>query len=147
MNVQGDPYVIEYNCRMGDPETQVVFPRITNDIVELFKAAADGTLHNHSIVEDPQTAVAVVLTSGGYPDSYEKNFPIEGLDLFDNNETIIFHAATEQQGAEIVTNGGRVLSVGALGKNFDQAAAVAYDAAAGIRFNNKYYRRDIGSDL
>jgi phosphoribosylamine--glycine ligase len=147
MNVAGEPYVIEYNCRMGDPETQVVFPRINNDIVDLFEAAADGTLGNHALEEDPQTAVAVVLTSGGYPDSYEKNYPIEGLDLSQSSDTIIFHAATKQQGPDILTNGGRVLSAGARGNNLRQAIDTAYKAAAAIRFNNKYYRKDIGSDL
>jgi phosphoribosylamine--glycine ligase len=147
MNVGGEPYVIEYNCRMGDPETQVVFPRIQNDLVDLFRAVATETLHRHSVAEEPQAAATVVLASGGYPGSYEANLPVEGLDNRFHDNTLIFHAATRSAGAQILSSGGRVLSVGALGSSIPQALEQAYRAAARIRFHNMHYRTDIGFDL
>ncbi|MDR2498023.1 MAG: phosphoribosylamine--glycine ligase [Tannerellaceae bacterium] len=147
MNVGGEPYVVEYNCRMGDPETQVVFSRIQNDIVDLFNAVASETLNEQAIVEDERAAVTVVLASGGYPARYEANLNIEGLDCIFPDNTIIFHAATRLSNSQILTSGGRVLSVSARGDSISEALELAYQAAERIRFKDMYYRRDIGFDL
>jgi phosphoribosylamine--glycine ligase len=150
INVGGDPYVIEYNCRMGDPETQVVIPRICNDIVALFEAVVTSTLRTHSIIEDPRTVAAVVLTSGGYPGDYEKGFEIKGIahDSQSTKDTVIFHAATVKntEGATC-TSGGRVMAVAAYGNNTADALKNAYAEAEKITFNKMYYRKDIGFDL
>jgi phosphoribosylamine--glycine ligase len=138
--------VIEYNCRLGDPETQVVLPRIRNDIVSLFEAVASGTLHKHFIWEDTRAAATVVAASGGYPGTYTKGFPVLGLGALTPGG-MVFHAATQATDAGILTAGGRVLSASAYGKNHQEAVKKAYEILAGVQFEQMYYRKDIGSDL
>jgi phosphoribosylamine--glycine ligase len=152
-----DPWVIEYNCRLGDPETEVVIPRIKNDLVELFKAVADGKLSEQKIETDSRTAATVMLVSGGYPEAFEKGMVITGLD--DVEESIVFHAGTARPltpkgGTEpmvsvkkIVTSGGRVLAITSFGKNISEATAKSFSAASKISFEKVYYRSDIGRDL
>lgn len=146
MNVNGDPYVIEYNVRMGDPETQAVFARIESDLLVLLEATAAGTLGQQSLQISPYTAVTVVLASQGYPEAYEKGKVISGFEEVE--EAIVFHAGTRQgDNGQILTNGGRVLAVTALAETLPLARQLAMKAAETIRFDNKYYRRDIGLDL
>jgi phosphoribosylamine--glycine ligase len=151
MNVGGEPFVIEYNVRMGDPETEVVFPRITSDAVELFEGIVCDALDGYELKVSPLWATTVVCVSGGYPGDYEKGFPIGGLDKkagkSANNTTTIFHAGTCRAGEEIVTSGGRVLAVTSLGATMDEALARSYAAIGGISFEGMYFRRDIGKDL
>lgn len=145
MNVSGDPYVIEYNVRMGDPETEVVLPRITSDIIDLFEGIAYGSLDKKEVTVTPETAVTVVCVSGGYPGDYEKGKIISGLDK--ETESIIFHAGTALKGKDIVTSGGRVLSVTSFGHSIGEASQKSYDTIAEIDFEGKYFRNDIGKDL
>lgn len=145
MNVNGDPYVIEYNCRMGDPETEVVFPRIENDIVEVFTAVAKKELHTIQLKEDQRTAVTVMMVSGGYPGNYEKGFEIIGLDKI--SESTVYHAGTATSDNKIVTSGGRVLAITSLDNDLQQALNKSYAAAKTIHFDYEYYRKDIGQDL
>lgn len=146
INCDGDPYVIEYNCRMGDPETQVVFPRLKTDLVELFIAMRKkGKLAKKDIEVDSRTATAIVLVSGGYPGAYEKGHVISGLDRA--NDCLVFHAGSTRKKKKILTDGGRVLAVTALGKNIKKALKKAKDGAKRIQFQDKYYRKDIGFDL
>jgi phosphoribosylamine--glycine ligase len=140
-----DPYVIEYNVRMGDPETEVVIPRISNDLVELFQAVASGTLGGTRIDTDPRTAVTVVLVSGGYPGDYEKGKPITGLEAASGS--LLFHAGTASRSGEVVTAGGRVLAVTSYGEDIGAARGKSYAAIHHIRFENSYCRGDIGEDL
>jgi phosphoribosylamine--glycine ligase len=146
MNMNGEPYVIEYNARLGDPETEVIIPRIKNDLVEILIAAAKGELSKIKISFDNRTATTVMLVAGGYPEDYQKGDVITGLDNL--NEVFVFHAGTgfnkEQQ---IVTNGGRVMAVTAFGKDINDALKKSNAAAETIKWNKKYYRRDIGLDL
>jgi phosphoribosylamine--glycine ligase len=144
INVGGDPFVIEYNVRMGDPETEVVVPRIQSDIVEIFEAVAAGKLKDFKCEIDPRTAVTVMMVSGGYPGSYEKGKNIFGLDHVEGS--IVFHAGTASCDG-IITSGGRVLSVTSLGESMDEALAKSYENVEKIEFENKYYRKDIGFDL
>jgi phosphoribosylamine--glycine ligase len=146
MNVKGEPYVIEYNVRMGDPETQVVMPRIKSDLVELMEATANGTLSNFPLEIDSKTASTVVMVAGGYPESYEKGEIIVGLDST-LPDTIIFHAGTKESGEDVVTNGGRVLAVTGLGENMQEALNRSYDLVEKIYWKNVYFRKDIGHDL
>lgn len=145
MSVGGEPYVIEYNCRMGDPETEVVFPRFENDLVEVMDAVVNGKLDTITPKVNPQTAAAVILVSGGYPESYEKGKVIEGMG--DNNGGLIFHAGTKQQGNEIVTSGGRVIAITNFGDTISEAINKSLAVAEKINFEKKYYRKDIGKDL
>ncbi len=146
MNVKGDPYVIEYNVRMGDPETEVVLPRIKTDLVDLMIATADGTLSDVDLEIDSKTASTVVMVSGGYPDEYEKGNPISGLDNLVQN-TIIFHAGTKRDKNQILTNGGRVLAITGLGKTMEEALDNSYELVSKIHWDNVYFRKDIGHDL
>lgn len=143
--VDGEPYVIEYNCRMGDPETQTVFPRLKNDLVELLTATAENRLAEQQIEKDKRAASAVILVSGGYPGSYEKGKTITGFDQV--TDSIVFHAGTKTQNGNVVTNGGRVLAITSYGAGFKEALALSNKNAAVIQFDGKYYRRDIGFDL
>ena len=142
------PRVLEYNARFGDPETQVVLPRMKNDIVEVFEACIDGTLDKIQLEFEDNAAVCVVLASEGYPEHYEKGFPIAGLESFKRREGYyVFHAGTKLENGQVVTNGGRVLGVTALGANLKEARANAYAATEWISFANKYKRNDIGESL
>ncbi len=145
INVKGEPKVIEYNARMGDPETQVVFPRITSDMVDLLLGAATGSLDQVDIQIDPRNACTVVMVSGGYPGSYQKGLVIEGLETPTDN--LIFHAGTTDKEESVVTNGGRVLAITAFGNDTKQALDAAYGTIKDIHWDHAYYRKDIGKDL
>lgn len=146
MNVDGDPYVIEYNVRMGDPETQAVLPRIQNDMVGLFEAAAQKTLKNENIRISPKTAATVVMVSGGYPGSYEKGFPIKGIE--GAHESTVFHAGTKLDGQnQVLTNGGRVLAITGMGENVQESLAKTYRDVARINWEKVNFRKDIGQDI
>ena len=142
------PKVLEYNARFGDPEAQVVLPRMKTDIVDVFEACIDGTLDQIDLEFEDNAAVCVVLASDGYPVSYQKGFPIKGLDAFKEKEGYyVFHAGTAKKDGQIVTNGGRVLGVVAKGDDLKQARANAYKAIDLVEFDNKYYRHDIGKAI
>ncbi|HAS39603.1 MAG TPA: phosphoribosylamine--glycine ligase [Microscillaceae bacterium] len=146
MNVNGNPYVIEYNARMGDPETEVVLPRIKSDLVELLIATADNKLQDYTLELDPRTAATVMLVSGGYPESYEKGKTMTGFEQA--QEVILFHAGTKANDTgETVTNGGRVIALTGFGDDIPQALDKSKAAAEQINFEGKYYRKDIGLDL
>ncbi len=139
------PKVLEYNARFGDPETQVVLPRMKNDIIDIFEACIDGRLEQIRLEFEENAAVCVILASEGYPEHYEKGFPIRGLERFEGREDyFVFHAGTLASGEAIVTNGGRVLGVTATGRDLKEAREKAYEAAGWIHFENKYMRNDIG---
>ena len=144
INVGGEPMVIEYNVRMGDPETEVVMPRIAGDLVPALEAVAEGRLGDITLGEDPRAAVAVMAVSGGYPGSYPKGKTIEGLE---KAEGIVFHAGTKKEGDATVTSGGRVLAAVALADSIEKAAEKAYEEISTISFDGMYYRRDISKDL
>ena len=144
INVAGDPYVIEYNARMGDPETEAVIPRIESDLVEILMACAKGELKNKSINFSPDFAIAVMMVSGGYPGKYAKGMVISGSQPSDS---LVFHAGTKTSGKEIVTDGGRVIAVTGKGATLQQARANAYQAMGSISFDQAYFRKDIGVDL
>lgn len=144
--VEGEPMVIEYNCRMGDPETEVVMPRIASDFVELLEGIAQNDLDKRVLDIDPRTAVTVMLVSGGYPGDYEKGKVISGLDKV-SAENILFHAGTKANWSDTLTNGGRVIAVTSYGRNKDEALKSAFKGAEAIEFDGKYYRKDIGFDL
>ena len=146
MNVDGDPYVIEYNCRMGDPETEVVMPRLKSDLVELLASIGDSSFEDAQLEIDPRYAVTVMLVSGGYPQSYEKNKVITGLEQVD--DSIVFHAGTkrDEQG-NLLTSGGRVLAVTSMGDTKDEALQRSFKSIGHIGFDKMYYRHDIGFDL
>lgn len=148
MITEDGPKVLEYNARFGDPEAQVVLPRMKNDIMDVMEACVDGTLDNIDLEFEDNAAVCVVLASDGYPVSYEKGFKISGLDRFDNDEYYCFHAGTAfDSDGNFITNGGRVLGVTAKGNDLLEARKKAYDATAWVNFDNKYMRSDIGKAL
>ncbi len=145
IKVNNDPYVIEYNVRMGDPETEVVIPRIKNDLVDVFKTLNNQTLNTKTLEIDNRAATTVMLVSGGYPEAYEKGKEITGFEAVEN--ALIFHAGTKEENNKILTNGGRVIAVTSYGSNYNEAIKKSYQNIEKLNFDTMYYRKDIGFDL
>jgi phosphoribosylamine--glycine ligase len=146
INVDGEPLVIEYNCRMGDPETEVVMPRLKNDLLELFQATISGKLKEQIIYVDERAASTVMLVSKGYPEAYEKNKVITGIPA-PTADQVVFHAGTKAEGGNVLTNGGRVLAITSLAGSLSLALSHSVQTAEKIQFDGKVYRRDIGYEF
>ena len=147
ISVNDEPFVIEYNCRMGDPETEVVIPRLKSDLVDLFIAVSQGRLPEVNVEIDVRAAATVVAVSGGYPGPYEKGFEIDGLDVLNEDDTIVFHSGTAEEDGKIVTNGGRVLAVTSYGESVSRASMRSNKIMEFIDFVGIYYRKDIGYEF
>jgi phosphoribosylamine--glycine ligase len=145
ISVNSEPYVIEYNVRMGDPETEAVILRIKSDLVDLFEGVACGDIIDRELVIDDEAAVAVMLVAGGYPGAYNKGDAISDLDKVSGS--ILFHSGTKMSGNMLVTNGGRVIAVSSKGKNFREALELSYKNAARVQYKDRYFRKDLGFDL
>ena len=145
INVKGEPIVIEYNVRMGDPETEVVIPRLKSDLVVLFQAVGNQTLEEVSLEIDERSATTIMVVSGGYPEEYGKGFEISGLEKIENS--IVFHAGTKLENGKVVTNGGRVIAVTSFGESFQEAIKKSYQNIDKLHFDKMYFRKDIGFDL
>jgi phosphoribosylamine--glycine ligase len=145
MNVKGNPYVIEYNVRLGDPETEAIIPRIKSDFFDLLEGVAKGDLNRRKIKIDERFAASVMLVSGGYPGNYEKGREISGLES--TADSIVFHAGTKGENGRVLTNGGRVMAVSSLGQTLYEALEISYKNAGLISWDGIYYRTDIGFDL
>lgn len=145
INVKGEPIVIEYNVRMGDPETEVVIPRLTSDLVEMFDAVAHEKLNEYELEVDPRSATTIMVVSGGYPEAYEKGKIISGIETL--SDSIVFHAGTKLENGAIVSNGGRVLAVTSYGDHFNEAIKKSYQNIDKLHFDKMYFRKDIGFDL
>jgi phosphoribosylamine--glycine ligase len=145
INVKGEPKVIEYNVRMGDPETEVVIPRIKSDLLNLLKGIGDGTFSEKDLEIREEVATTIMLVSGGYPEAYEKGKKITGIEKVNNS--IVFHAGTKQEGEVVKTNGGRVIALTSFGENMNDSLKKSFDSAEKIAFEGKYFRKDIGFDL
>lgn len=147
MEVNEEPFVIEYNCRMGDPEAEVIIPRLKNDLVALFAAACSQNLDNIEIETDERSACTIMAVSGGYPGDFDKGFEIEGLEKAASQESLVFHAATLKAGDQVITNGGRVLCVTSFGESIQEAVFNSKQVLENIYFENMYYRNDIGYEF
>ncbi len=145
INVKNEPYVIEYNCRLGDPETEVIIPRLKSDLLDLFEGVASNTLSERDVQFDERSTATVMMVSGGYPDAYEKGKQIFGLNSI--TDSIVFHAGTSSDGPAVMSAGGRVLATTSYGKNIEVALAKSYDSISKIEFENAYFRKDIGFDV
>ena len=145
INVKNEPIVIEYNVRMGDPETEVVVPRLESDLVELFLSVANQELDTFELKVDPRSATTIMVVSGGYPEDFEKGKVITGLENI--TDSIVFHAGTKLDGENVVSNGGRVLTVTSYGDDFQQAIKKSYQNIDKLNFDKMYFRKDIGFDL
>jgi phosphoribosylamine--glycine ligase len=145
INVKNEPIVIEYNVRMGDPETEVVVPRLKSDLVELFLSVADQKLDTFELEVDPRSATTIMVVSGGYPEDFEKGKVITGLETI--TDSIVFHAGTKLENGNVLSNGGRVLTVTSYGDDFQQAIKKSYQNIDKLNFDKMYFRKDIGFDL